>query len=252
MSLFCTHCLGLGYYPAPDELCPHCGPGEGIAGKSDYRHQPAPALRLMESGPSALSDLELIATLTGSTQTAAVLLDEFKSLGAIIAASPAELEGIKGIGAAIVARLMATREVWRRVSQHRQTEKGIVSPEDVYALLSPEMQGLAQESVRVILLNHRKRLIRVEEVFVGTGNECFANPSEILRRAITRSAHSIILVHNHPSGDPAPSAADHEVTRRLKGAAQTVGIELTDHVIIGRPGSDHSSPYFSFRESGLV
>lgn len=219
---------------------------------SDYRHHPAPALRLMESGPAALSDLELVATLTGNTQTAAVLLDEFESLGTIIAASTAELENIKGIGATVIARIAATREIWKRVSHHRQIDVGIVTPEDVYALLSPEMQGLAQESVRVILLNHRKKLIRVEEVFVGTGNECFANPSEILRRAITRSAQGIILVHNHPSGDPTPSMADHEVTRRLKAAAVAVGIEFTDHIVIGRPRPDFSSPYFSFREAGLV
>jgi DNA repair protein RadC len=219
---------------------------------SPYRHQPAPALRLMESGPAALSDLELAATLTGSAETAAKLFDHYGNLGAIIAAPTAELEGIKGIGTAVIARLSATREIWKRVSHYRQTETSITTPEDVYALLAPEMQGLAQEEVRVILLNHRKRLIRVETVFTGTGNECFANPSEILRRAIVRGANAIILVHNHPTGDPTPSMADHEVTRRLKAAAVAVGIELTDHIVIGRPAEGRYETYFSFREAGLI
>jgi len=217
-----------------------------------YRHQPTPVLRLMESGPSALSDLELIAALTGSTETAAAVFDEYQALTSILSAGPADLARIPGIGSAIIARIAAMQEIWKRVSHHRQVERNVVCPEDVYALLAPEMQGLAQESVRVILLNHRKRLIRVEEVFLGTGNESFANPPEILRKAIIRSAHSIILVHNHPSGDPAPSQADHEVTRRLREASKSVGIEFTDHIIIGRPGVDRHFPYFSFRESGLM
>jgi len=114
------------------------------------------------------------------------------------------------------------------------------------------MQMLSQESVRVVLLNHRKRLIHLTEVFRGTGNESFANPSEILRKAISHSANAIILVHNHPSGDPTPSQADHDVTYRLKNAALAVGIEFTDHIVIGCRSREAGDPYFSFREAGLL
>lgn len=218
-----------------------------------------PREKLMERGPASLSDAEILALFfsTGRAGVSAVdlgreMIDRFGSLRQLSRASLPELLQIPGIGPAKAAQLSATFEFGRRLAQEPFNEHSITAPEDVFALMGAEMQRLSQESVRVILLNHRKRLIQTEEVFRGTGNESFANPSEILRRAIAHSAHAMIVVHNHPSGDPSPSTADHEVTRRIKAASQAVGIEFTDHLIIGSRSGDVGSPYFSFREAGLL
>lgn len=226
-------------------------PGFDVA-PSPYRHQPAPVQRVREAGPAALSELEILAVLTGSTDSAAALLDAFGSLRLALAAEPARLEAVPGIGPAVSARFSAMSEAWRRVSREKVEEQSVSSPEDAYAILAPSMRDLPQESFRVILLNHRKKLIRVEELFRGTGSECFADPAVVLRAALIHSASAIIVAHNHPSGDPSPSHTDHHATRRLKEACQTIGIELTDHVIIGRPGLDRCQPFFSFREAGLL
>jgi DNA repair protein RadC len=218
-----------------------------------------PREKLMERGPASLSDAEILALFfsTGRAGVSAIdlgreMIAQFGSLRQLSRASTAELIQIPGIGPAKAAQLAATFEFGRRLAQEPYNDRSITAPEDVFALLGAEMQRLSQESVRVILLNHRKRLIQTEEVFRGTGNESFANPSEILRRAIAHSAHAFIVVHNHPSGDPSPSTADHEVTRRIKAASQAVGFEFTDHIIIGCQSRDVSAPYFSFREAGLL
>jgi len=218
-----------------------------------------PREKLMERGPAALSDAEILALFfsTGRAGVSAIdlgreIIGQFGSLRQLSRASMAELQQVPGIGPAKAAQLIATFEFGRRLAQEPYNDQSITAPEDVFALLGAEMQRLSQESVRVVMLNHRKRLIHCEEVFRGTGNESFANPSEILRRAIAHSAHAIIVVHNHPSGDPSPSMADHEVTRRIKAASQAVGIEFTDHLIIGCRSAEFGSPYFSFREGGLI
>jgi len=217
-----------------------------------YRHHPAPAQRVRDNGAAALSDVELLAVITGSMESAAAMLDVFGSLSKGLAADPVRLEAIAGIGPSVSSRIAAMGEAWIRTTREAFADRTIASPEDAYELLAPLMRELPQESFRVILLNHRKKVIRIEEVFRGTGNECFANPAEVLRTALLYSASALVVAHNHPSGDPSPSAADHEVTRRLSSASRTLGIELTDHVIIGRPGADRYQPYFSFRESGLL
>ncbi len=218
-----------------------------------------PREKLMERGPASLSDAEILALFfgTGRAGVSAIelgreLIVRFGSLRQLSRASLPELLQIPGIGPAKAAQLAATFELGHRLSREPFDEQSITAPADVFALLGVEMQRLSQESVRVILLNHRKRLIQTEEVFRGTGNESFANPSELLRRAIAHSAHAMIVVHNHPSGDPSPSSADHEVTRRIKAASQAVGIEFTDHLIIGGISRGSGSPYFSFREAGLL
>jgi DNA repair protein RadC len=218
-----------------------------------------PREKLMERGPASLSDAEILALFfsTGRAGVSAIelgreIISQFGSLRQLSRASTAELLQIPGIGPAKAAQLAATFEFGRRLAHEPYHDRPITAPEDVFALLGAEMQRLSQESVRVILLNHRKRLIQAEEVFRGTGNESFANPSEILRRAIAHSAHAIVVVHNHPSGDPSPSMADHEVTRRIKAACQAVGIEFTDHIIIGCLSGENEMPYFSFREGGMI
>jgi len=113
------------------------------------------------------------------------------------------------------------------------------------------MRMLRTESLRVVLLDTRYRLMRIESVSVGSMNESIAHPREIFRPAITYSAYAVIVVHNHPSGDPSPSQTDHSLTRRLAEAAELLQIKLLDHIIIGAPSEGHSG-YFSFKEAGVL
>jgi len=216
----------------------------------NYTTETTPSARLREFGTPALSDAELIAVITSRPLAEArAILGEFGSLRALCYSAPEAL-GSHATPTA-VDRLRAVAELRHRIDRESVASSPIASPEVIYDLMRGKMDADSQESVQVILLNHRKCLIRVIEIFRGTGNECFANPSEILRAAISNSAHALVLVHNHPSGDPSPSQADHEVTRRLRDACRAVGIQFTDHVIIGKPSDDHG-PFFSFRESGLI
>src|SRR5438874_13575314 len=113
------------------------------------------------------------------------------------------------------------------------------------------MRMLRTESLRVVLLDTRYRLLRVESVSLGSMNESIAHPREIFRPAITYSAYAVIVVHNHPSGDASPSQTDHSLTRRLAEAAALLQIKLLDHIIIGAP-SEGNPGYFSFKEAGVL
>ena len=110
---------------------------------------------------------------------------------------------------------------------------------------------LQKESLRVILLDTRYHLIRVEEISLGSINESIAHPRDVFRPAVISSAYAVIVLHNHPSGDPSPSQTDHSLTRRLAEAAELLQIKLLDHIIIGAP-SDTSPGYFSFKEAGVL
>lgn len=218
-----------------------------------------PREKLERSGAKALSDAELLAIFFGTGRQgmsvidlSRELLEHFGTLRELARAETVELQEIKGIGPAKSAQLAAVFEFAQRIARQVYDKQPIATPEDVYALLGAEMQGFNQESVQAILLNHRRELIRVAEIFRGTKTECFANPAEILRPAIAHSAPIIIMVHNHPSGDPSPSAADLKATRTLAKACETMGIELADHVILGSMSEAYPSGYFSFREGGLL
>lgn len=218
-----------------------------------------PREKFASRGAQSLSDAEILALLFGTGRAglsaidlAREVLGRYQTLRSLSRATVEELTDIKGIGPAKATQVVAALEFARRLSHESFQEQPIQSPEDAYALIGATMQALAQESVRIILLNHRKHLIQIAEIFRGTGSECFANPAEILRRALSHSAHSLILVHNHPSGDPSPSRADHDATKRLNQACQAVGIEFTDHIIIGAPSAMRREPYFSFREAGCL
>jgi DNA repair protein RadC len=110
---------------------------------------------------------------------------------------------------------------------------------------------LHKESLRVILLDTRYHLIRIEEVSIGSVNESIAHPRDVFRPAVVSSAYAVIVVHNHPSGDPSPSQTDHSLTRRLAEAAELLQIKLLDHIIIGAP-SEQGASYFSFKEAGVL
>lgn len=220
--------------------------------------QDRPREKLAMHGAGALSDSELIAILlrTGMKGRNAVdlareLLAKYKSLGGLARCSVNELAKIKGIGPAKAVQLAAAFGLGSRLARETFSKSKIDEPGLVYELLGSEMRTLNKESLRVILLDTRYHLIDVEQVSLGSLNECTAHPREIFKPAITRSAFAVIVVHNHPSGDPSPSDSDHRLTRRLAEAAQLLQIGLLDHIIIGAP-HDHRLPYFSFKEAGIL
>ena len=148
-------------------------------------------------------------------------------------------------------QLVAAFGLGQRLARETLSKQKIDSPELVNELLGPELRRLRKESLRVILLDTRYHLIRVEEVSMGSVNESIAHPRDVFRPAVVSSAYAVIVVHNHPSGDASPSQADHSLTRRLAEAAELLQIKLLDHIIIGAP-ADGSPGYFSFKEAGVL
>jgi len=225
------------------------------------REMPAddrPREKLVARGAAALSDAELLAILlrTGveganAIEVAGQLISKYGSLEVLSRCSVKELAAIKGVGPAKGAQLAAAFGLGVRLVKERFTGKKMTEPQEVYDLLNLEMRALHRESLRVILLDTRFHLIRVEEVSLGSVNESIAHPREVFRPAIIYSAYAVIVAHNHPSGDPSPSQADHSLTRRLREAAELLQIRLLDHIIVGGP-ADGRQPYFSFKEAGVL
>jgi len=220
--------------------------------------QERPREKLLSRGVSALSDAELIAILlrTGTRGTNVIalaqqLLQRFGSFAGLARTSVLELAKVKGIGSAKGLQLAASFAVGARLAAERIRNEPIDNPQTIYDLLGPEMRLLDRESLRAVLLDAKQRIIAVPEISLGTLNESLAHPREIFKAAITHSAFSFILVHNHPSGDPSPSEADGRLTRRVAEASRILQIILHDHVIIGTPHKG-STGYFSFKEAGVI
>jgi len=217
-----------------------------------------PREKLLKRGADALSESELIAILlrTGTVGANAVdvareLIQKYRTLGALSRCTARELAQVKGIKLTKAMQLTAAFELGKRLAREMPEKQRIDTPELVYELLGAEMRMLHKESLRVVLLDTRWKLMRVEEISLGSLNESVAHPREIFRPALIYSAYAVIVVHNHPSGDPSPSAADTQLTRRLAEAAKLLQIQLLDHVIIGAP-SDSRPPYYSFKEAGVL
>lgn len=224
-----------------------------------------PRERLEAVGPRALSPRELLAILIETGVPAAAgrparsaldvagdLLRHFgrpgeaEPLRRIAAADRAELCQVAGIGPAKATKILAAFELGRRAADERRPERGrFRGARDVYEHVRSTMRDLAQEEFHVLLLDTQNRIVRDLEVTRGTLDASLVHPREVFRRAIAASAAAVILVHNHPSGDHAPSAEDRAVTRQLRAAGETVGIAVLDHVIVGESG------YTSFVEAGL-
>jgi DNA repair protein RadC len=180
------------------------------------------------------------------------LLTHFGSLEALSRASVGELAKVKGVGQAKAIGLKAAFALAARLARSEAEARAVETPEDIARLLGEEMRLLDYESVRVICLNTKHRVLAVEEVTRGTLNESLFHPREAFRPALARQAHAVILVHNHPSGNPQPSDADLHVTRRMKEAGELLQIELLDHVILGAPRGGVEKNYFSFKNEGLL
>jgi len=217
-----------------------------------------PREKLMKQGASALSESELIAILlrTGTVGANAIdvareLLLRHQSLTALSRCGARELAQTKGIGLAKALQLAAAFELGKRFAQESPARGKLDTPQLVYDLLGSEMRMLSKESLRAILLDTRLRLVRIEEIALGSISECIAHPREVFRPALVHSAFAVILAHNHPSGDPSPSAADIQMSRRMAEAARVLQIRLLDHIIIGAP-AEGRAPYYSFKEAGVL
>jgi DNA repair protein RadC len=212
-------------------------------------------------GAAALSDAELLAMLLRSgthgqdvVTLAGRLVAEAGSLAALLSWHEADFRGLRGIGRVKALQLVATMEVARRALSLPPQEAPVLNRADLIArYLDTVATGLEVEKFWVLCLNRRNRLRKRVEVSSGTATAALAHPREIFRAAIREAAAAVVCAHNHPSGDPSPSAADIQLTRQLREAAAAVDIPLLDHVIIGRRGADPlGRGYYSFREAGLL
>lgn len=209
------------------------------------REMPAgerPRERLRDAGPEALSTGELLAILlrTGSTrenvlQQSGRLLSTWGGLGGLARVSFAELCAQHGMGEAKACQVKAALELGRRlaVSLSGDERPQISSPDQVAALIQTEMSLLPQESLRVVLLTTKNHVVGIREVYRGTVSSSQVRPAEVFREAVRETCPSIIVVHNHPSGDPTPSPDDIAVTRDLVAAGDLLEIEVLDHLVIG-------------------
>ena len=225
------------------------------------KDQPAserPRERLAAKGPEALTDAELIAILlrTGlrganAVEIGAQLLHKYGSLQALARATVDDLCRIKGIGRDKAVTLIAAFTLARKMAEELQRESPVLdNPPAVVALLRGQNLIKDVETLQVLLLNTRRRLIRVEEVADGTIDTLLVHAREVFRHAIMANAAAIVLAHNHPSGDPTPSEADIKVTRDLIRAGQLLKIEVLDHIILGRATAERPKDYSSLRELG--
>jgi len=209
-----------------------------------------PREALLSGRPETLTDDGLLAVLIGEGDAtcARELLQAHPIPDGLWRVSADELTRIEGVGPAGAARLLACLEISRRAAGWSAAERPVVStPEDVTALCGPQLRGLDREHFWALALNTKNQLLRIFEVSVGSLNASIVHPRELFKDAVRSSAASVVVVHNHPSGDPTPSGADIQLTRRLVKAGDVLGIEVLDHVVIGDGGA-HSS----LRELGLM
>jgi DNA repair protein RadC len=200
-----------------------------------------PRERLRDFGAPALSNQELLAILlrVGSSKESAVaqatrLLAHYGGLVGLRQSSFLDLCEQKGIGEAKAAQIYAALELGVRLASVQQDGKPILrSPEDIASMVLPEMSLLTQEHVRVMLLDARNRLLATHEVYVGSVHTASVRVGELLSEAVKAKAAAVVLVHNHPSGDPTPSAQDIELTKNLYEAARLMDIDFFDHIVIG-------------------
>ena len=225
------------------------------------KDQPAserPRERLAEHGADALSNAELIAILlrtglkgTNAVDVARQLVNQYRTLQGLARASLSDLQKVKGIGRDKAVTLVAAFALARKMARELQSESPVLdNPENVVQLLRDENLVKKVETLQVLLLNTRYKLIRVEDISDGTRDTLLVDPGAIFKKAIEAGASAVVLVHNHPSGDPTPSDQDIKTTRDLIRAGKLLKIEVLDHVIIGRPTAARPKDYTSLRELG--
>jgi DNA repair protein RadC len=235
----------------------------------DYASEPGftiaageqPQQRFETFGAGALSDTELIAIMlhTGIhghsvLGLASQLIAQAGSIAGLASWQPQDFRRLKGIGLAKGRQLAALIEIGRRmIKQPAEQAPMLNRPELIAAHMAPYVRGLEVEKFWVLCLNRKNRLKKLVEVTSGTATAALAHPREVFRSAVQHGATAIACVHNHPSGDPAPSSADVQVTRQLREAAKALDIELLDHVVVGNAGADPTGlGFYSFRSAGIL
>ena len=220
---------------------------------TDLIESERPRERLARLGPQALSNAELLAILLrvgvqgeNAVQVGQRLLQEFGGLAGMNRASLDEICDQRGIGAAKAAQIKAAIELGRRLALEAPEERAAIhSPADAAALVQYEMSALEQEELRVILLDIRNRVIDIVAVYKGSLNSSQVRVGELFKAAIRRNAAALIVVHNHPSGDPSPSPDDIALTRAIVQAGHLLDVEVLDHLVIGQ------GRFVSLKERGL-
>ncbi|KRM72491.1 RadC family protein [Lacticaseibacillus brantae] len=209
-----------------------------------------PRERIVTFGVHALSDEELLATIMGTgtktipkSVTIKALLLQYPQLAGLDRATTAHLMTIPGIGLSKATLFEAAIELGKRVVRQRALRQGtIVSSQSIGELMQERLAGLNQERLLVLFLDIKNAIIKEEMVSLGTMTASLVDPKVIFHHALLLNAGKFLIVHNHPSGNEQPSAADYEVTKRLHHAGELMGIELIDHLIVG------ANNYFSFHE----
>ena len=200
-----------------------------------------PMERLVSCGVGALSNAELLAVVIrcgtkgqNVIELATMILNSNRSLRNLACMTHDDLSKVRGMGNVRAAQVIAAIELGRRImSEDREERTKVSCPEDAVRILMPQMRYLLQEEFWVILLDTRSQVIKIEMISVGILNSSIIHPREVFKEAIKSSAASVILAHNHPSGDPTPSAEDLDVTQRIVEAGRLIGIEVIDHIVIG-------------------
>lgn len=219
---------------------------------TDFAESERPRERLARLGPKALSNSELLAILLrvgvkgeNAVQVAQRLLDTFGGVTGLHRASYDEVCSQHGLGIAKASQIKAALELGYRMKLESITLRSIHSPDDASHLVLHEMSALEQEELWVILLDTRNRYLSTKSIYRGSLNSSQVRVGELFKDAIRRNAASIIIAHNHPSGDPTPSPDDIAVTRAIVQAGKLLDIEVLDHLVVG------SGKYVSLKERGL-
>ncbi|SHF02275.1 DNA replication and repair protein RadC [Caldanaerobius fijiensis DSM 17918] len=214
-----------------------------------------PRERMLKYGPEVLSNVELLAIIirTGTKNESAIKLAERllnrageDGLKFLLDSSLEELSKIKGVGLAKAAELKAAIELGIRVQKAARKIHTITKPQDIADLLMVEMRYLKKEVFKIVLLNVKNQVISIENISIGNLNSSIVHPREIFNAAIRKYSASIILVHNHPSGDPTPSMEDINVTKRIIEGGKILGIDVLDHIVIG------DGTYVSMKQKNII
>lgn len=212
-----------------------------------------PRERFEQYGPEALSTYELLAIILGNgikgesvLLVAQRILKAFHNLKGLSRASIEELSGIKGIGLARAVQIKAIFELGKRIEQNQDAKIVISNPADVAKLVGPRLNHKLKEHFLLLSLDVRNTVKRISEISVGILDSSLIHPREVFKEAIQSLASSIVLVHNHPSGDPEPSETDIDVTKKMIEAGSVIGIKVLDHIITAH------QRFYSFQENGFI
>jgi DNA repair protein RadC len=227
-----------------------------MGGIKQWPEDERPREKLLKRGAAALSDAELLALVIGTGDSSSgqsaldmgrQLLVEFRDLRNLAHATASEICSIKGVGPAKAACVKAALELGNRCGARRfEALERFTSPTQVFEHFHLEFRNQRKEYFLALLLDGKNRILKRVQISEGSLNQSIVHPREVFNQAVRESAAAVILVHNHPTGDPTPSREDTEITRRLREAGELLGIKVLDHIIIG------DGTYLSFVDRGLL